>query len=140
MIGAFLFTAASEWWLRGLDAGRWLGISASFMRPGFRKVVFAVLIMLIVLFYSRGIMGDKEFSWDRFISGLKSIPANLKAWPSRRKAKAAAKREARAANAAARSRAKEAKASNEARKASGEALFTPLEVSDTVIVFDKEGK
>ena len=49
-------------------------------------------------------------------------------------------REARAANAAARSRAKEAKASNEARKASGEALFTPLEVSDTVIVFDKEGK
>ena len=37
-------------------------------------------------------------------------------------------------------RAKEAKASNEARKASGEALFTPLEASDTVIVFDKEGK
>ena len=51
-----------------------------------------------------------------------------------------AKREARAANAAARNRAREAKASNEARKASGEALFTPLEVSDTVIVFDKEGK
>ena len=37
-------------------------------------------------------------------------------------------------------RAKEAKASNEARMASGEALFTPLEVSDTVMVFDKEGK
>ena len=110
------------------------------MRPGFRKVVFAVLIMLIVLFYSRGIMGDKEFSWDRFISSLKNLPANLKAWPSRRKAKAAARREARAANAAARSRAREAKASNEARKASGKALFTPLEVSDTVIVFDKEGK
>ena len=140
VIGAFLFTAASEWWLRGLDAGKWLGISASFMRPGFRKVVFAVLIMLIVLFYSRGIMGDKEFSWDKFISGLKNLPANLKAWPSRRKAKAAAKREARAANAAAKNRAKEAKASNEARKASGEALFTPLEVSDTVMVFDKEGK
>ena len=140
VIGAFLFTAASEWWLRGLDAGRWLGISATFMRPGFRKVVFAVLIMLIVLFYSRGIMGDREFSWNRFVTGLKNLPANLKAWPSRHKAKAAAKREARAANAAAKARAKEAKASNEARKASGEALFTPLEVSDTVIVFDKEGK
>ena len=140
VIGAFLFTAASEWWLRGLDAGKWLGISATFMRPGFRKVVFAVLIMLIVLFYSRGIMGDKEFSWERFISGLKNLPANLKSWPARRKAKSAARREARAANAAAKTRAKEAKASNEARMASGEALFTPLEVSDSVIVFDKEGK
>ncbi len=140
VIGAFLFTAASEWWLRGLDAGRWLGISASFMRPGFRKVVFAVLIMLIVLFYSRGIMGDKEFSWDGFLSWCKNLPANLKAWPARRKAKASEKREARAAKAAARNRAKEAKASNEARRSSGEVLFTPLEVSDTVIVFNKEGK
>ena len=140
VIGAFLFTAASEWWLRGLDAGRWLGISASFMRPGFRKVVFAVLIMLIVLFYSRGIMGDKEFSWDRFIAWWKNLPANLKAWPAKRRAKAAAKREARAVKAAAKAKAKEAKASNEARKASGEALFTPLPVSDTVMVFSKEGK
>ena len=126
VIGAFLFTAASEWWLRGLDAGRWLGISASFMRPGFRKVVFAVLIMLIVLFYSRGIMGDKEFSWDRFIGWWKN--------------KAAAKREAKAAAAAAKARAKEAKDASDAKKASGEALFTPLPVSDTVMVFDKEGK
>ena len=67
VIGAFLFTAASEWWLRGLDAGRWLSISSGIMRPGFRKVVFAVLIMLFVLFYSRGIMGDREFSRDSFI-------------------------------------------------------------------------
>ena len=140
VIGAFLFTAASEWWLRGLDAGRWLGISASFMRPGFRKVVFAVLIMLIVLFYSRGIMGDKEFSWDRFIGWWKNLPSNLRAWPERRKAKAAAKREAKAAAAAAKARAKEAKDASDAKKASGEALFTPLPVSDTVMVFDKEGK
>ncbi len=140
IIGAFLFTAASEWWLRGLDAGRWLGISSSLMRPGFRKVVFAVLIMLIVLFYSRGIMGDKEFSWEKFLSWCKNLPANLKSWPERRKAKVAAKREAKEAKAAAKARAKEAEESNAARKASGEALFTPLEVSDTVMVFDKEGK
>jgi branched-chain amino acid transport system permease protein len=140
IIGAFLFTAASEWWLRGLDAGRWLGIQADFMRPGFRKVVFAILIMLIVLFYSQGIMGTREFSWDGFFSWWKNLPANLKAWPSRHKAKAAAKREARAVRAAAKAKAREAKASNEARKASGEALFTPLPVSDTVMVFDKEGR
>lgn len=140
VIGAFLFTAASEWWLRGLDAGRWLGISSSLMRPGFRKVVFAILIMLIVLFYSQGIMGTREFSWEGFIGGLKNLPANLKAWPAKHKAKAAARREERAAKAAAKAKAREAKASNEARKASGEALFTPLPVSDTVMVFDKEGK
>lgn len=140
VIGAFLFTAASEWWLRGLDAGRWLGISSSLMRPGFRKVVFAVLIMLVVLFYSQGIMGTREFSWNSFLSWFKNLPANLKAWPAKHKAKIAAKREARAAKAAAKARAKEAKAANEARKASGEALFTPLPVSDTVMVFDKEGR
>ena len=140
VIGAFLFTAASEWWLRGLDAGRWLGISAGFMRPGFRKVVFAVLIMLIVLFYSRGIMGDKEFSWDRFLTWWKKLPADLKAWPAKRKAKSAAAREARAVKAAARAKARQAKADSDARRASGEALFTPLPVSDDVVVFNKEGR
>ena len=140
VIGAFLFTAASEWWLRGLDAGRWLGISSSLMRPGFRKVVFAILIMLIVLFYSQGIMGTREFSWEGFLGWFRNLPANLKAWPARHRAKAAAKREERAARAAAKAKARESKEANEARKASGEALFTPLPVSDTVMVFDKEGK
>ena len=140
VIGAFLFTAASEWWLRGLDAGRWLGISSSLMRPGFRKVVFAILIMLVVLFYSQGIMGTREFSWEGLIGWFRNLPANLKAWPAKHRAKAAARREKRAAMAAAKAKAKEAKAASEARKASGEALFTPLPVSDTVMVFDKEGK
>ena len=85
-------------------------------------------------------MGDKEFSWDRFIGWWKNLPSNLRAWPERRKAKAAAKREAKAAAAAAKARAKEAKDASDAKKASGEALFTPLPVSDTVMVFDKEGK
>lgn len=67
ILGAYLFVACSEWWLRGLDSGTFLGISAAFMRPGFRKVVFAVIIMCIVLFYSRGIMGNREFSWDGFL-------------------------------------------------------------------------
>lgn len=140
VLGAFLFTAASEWWLRGLDSGRWLGISSSLMRPGFRKVVFAVLIMLIVLFYAQGIMGSKEFSWDSFITWWKRLPANLKAWPEKHRAARAAKKEERAVKAAAKAKAKEAKLNNEARKASGEALFTPLPMADYVVVFDKEGK
>ncbi len=140
VIGAFLFTAASEWWLRGLDAGKWLGIQSSLMRPGFRKVVFAVLIMLIVLFYAQGIMGTKEFSWDGFIGWWKKLPAAIKGWPQKRKAAAAAKKEARAVKAAAKARAKEAKQDSEMKKASGAALFTPLPMTDHVVVFDKEGK
>ena len=140
IIGAFLFIGTSEWWLRGLDAGHWMGISSSLMRPGFRKVVFAVAIMLIVLFYAQGIMGDREFSWDKFINWFKTLPAKLKAWPEKRKAKSAAKKEERARKAAAKAKAKEDKAAGEAKRASGEALFTPLPVSDEVMVFGKEGK
>ncbi|MBQ1228269.1 MAG: branched-chain amino acid ABC transporter permease, partial [Firmicutes bacterium] len=79
ILGAFLFVASSEWWLRGLDSGTFLGISADFMRPGFRKVVFAVIIMCIVLFYSKGIMGTKEFSWEGFLGFFKNLPATIKA-------------------------------------------------------------
>ena len=63
-IGSFLFIACSEWWLRFLDnSNLYIGdFHLSFMRPGFRKVVFSVIIMAIVLFYRKGLMGDREFS------------------------------------------------------------------------------
>ena len=71
-IGAFLYIACSEWWLRFLDSGSAFGISVPFFRDGFRKVVFSVVIMIIVLFFSRGIMGDKELSLTRIINKFKS--------------------------------------------------------------------
>lgn len=63
-LSSFLFIACSEWWLRFLDNENLYigGFHVPLLRPGFRKVVFAVIIMLMVLFYRRGIMGDKEFS------------------------------------------------------------------------------
>ena len=68
-IAAFLYTASNEWWLRFLDSGSMnlFGnrIPVPFFRDGFRKVVFSVVIMIIVLFFSRGIMGDKELSFER---------------------------------------------------------------------------
>ncbi|MBQ0040886.1 MAG: branched-chain amino acid ABC transporter permease [Clostridiales bacterium] len=139
IIGAFLFTACSEWWLRGLDAGTWLGITSEWFRPGFRKVVFAVIIMLIVLFAAQGIMGTKEFSWEGLLSWFKNLPANLKAAPAKNKAKAQAKKEAKARDKAAKAQAKEDKANSAAKAASGEKLFEPLPVYDHVVVF-KEGK
>ena len=60
-IGAMLFIAASEWWLRGLDSGNFLGINApGIFRNGFRLVVFSIIIMIVVLFFRKGIMGDRE--------------------------------------------------------------------------------
>ena len=63
VIGSFLFVAASEWWLRGLDSGTFLGINApGIFRNGFRLVVFSIIIMIVVLFFRKGIMGEKEIS------------------------------------------------------------------------------
>ena len=61
-ISSFLFIACSEWWLRFLDNANLNFTSIQILRPGFRKVVFSIVIMCIVLFYQKGIMGDKEFS------------------------------------------------------------------------------
>jgi branched-chain amino acid transport system permease protein len=73
-IGSFLFIAASEWWLRGLDNGKFLGISApNLFKSGFRPVVFAVIIMAMVLFYRKGIMGDREFSPTRIAAFFKRL-------------------------------------------------------------------
>lgn len=61
-IASFLYVAASEWWLRFLDSEIILenGFKIPFLRNGFRMVVFSVVIMIVVLFFRRGIMGDKE--------------------------------------------------------------------------------
>ena len=59
-IASFLFIACSEWWLRGLDNGSFLGIESAMFRSGFRLVMFSVIIMVVVLFFRKGIMGQKE--------------------------------------------------------------------------------
>ena len=61
-IGSFLFIACSEWWLRFLDNSNNNLFGLNILRSGFRMVVFSVLIMIMVLFFSKGIMGDKELS------------------------------------------------------------------------------
>ena len=66
VIASFLFIAASEWWLRFLDTEMLLfggTFKVPLLRSGFRMVVFSVVIMVIVLFFRRGIMGEKEL-WD----------------------------------------------------------------------------
>ena len=64
VIASFLYIACSEWWLRFLDNEMVIGtFQMPLLRSGFRMVVFSVVIMIVVLFFRRGIMGDKEL-WD----------------------------------------------------------------------------
>ena len=82
VIGSMLFVAASEWWLRGLDSGEFLGIKApEVFRNGFRLVVFSIVIMVVVLFFRKGIMGDRE------------LPQVIAGWKAKLRAKKAAKQE-----------------------------------------------
>ena len=76
-IASFLFIACSEWWLRFLDNANLNFTSLQILRPGFRKVVFSVVIMAIVLFYQKGIMGEKEFSLAGIIKRLKGLKLRI---------------------------------------------------------------
>lgn len=81
IISSFLFIACSEWWLRFLDSEQMIGtFKVPLLRSGFRMVVFSVVIMIIVLFYRKGIMGNKEFSWDG-LAGLFKRRKNQKKKP-----------------------------------------------------------
>ena len=62
-IASFLYVAASEWWLRFLDTETYIGaFKVPFLRTGFRMVVFSIIIMVVVLFFRRCLMGDRELS------------------------------------------------------------------------------
>ena len=138
VMGSFIFIGLNEWLLRGLDQGQWLGIQSTLMRAGFRKVVFAILIMLVVLFFAKGIMGNKEFSWDGIIRWFKTLPQRIKAWPAKKKAQLAERKEQKEAKKEAKAKAAEKKAKGAEALAAGEKLFTPLPVYDHVVVFEKE--
>ena len=69
VISSFLFVACSEWWLRFLDEQQMIGnFQVPLLRNGFRLVVFSVIIMIVVLFFRRGIMGDREL-WNLNFTG-----------------------------------------------------------------------
>ena len=62
-IAALLYTASSEWWLRFLDNEMYVGaFKVPLLRNGFRMVVFSVFIMIVVLFFRPGIMGNRELT------------------------------------------------------------------------------
>lgn len=77
VLGAFLVTAGREW-LRFFDNPLTIAeIQIPLFRSGFRMVIFSILLMMVVLFYSRGIMGSNEFSWDGLGRLIRSIPSRF---------------------------------------------------------------
>ena len=72
-ISAFIFVGASEWWLRFLDEEKYNILNTHILRSGFRKVVFSVIIMIIVLFFRKGIMGENELNIAGFGRWLKRL-------------------------------------------------------------------
>lgn len=77
VLGAFLVTAGREW-LRFFDNPLTIGsFEVPLFRSGFRMVIFSILLMVVVLFYRRGIMGSNEFSWAGLGRLLKRIPSRF---------------------------------------------------------------
>lgn len=77
IIGAFLVNCGQEW-LRFFDTPLTIaGVQIPLFRTGFRMVIFSILLMVVVLFYRKGIMGTSEFSWDGLGRLIRSIPGRF---------------------------------------------------------------
>ncbi|MDR1539310.1 MAG: branched-chain amino acid ABC transporter permease [Clostridiales bacterium] len=77
VIASFIITIGMEW-LRFFDDELVLfGFKVPIFRPGLRMVVFSVLLMVIVLFFQKGLMGQKELSFDM----LRQAAARVKGLP-----------------------------------------------------------
>lgn len=70
IVGAFIITCAQEI-LRFVDEPINLGFIHYPGIEGMRMVVFSVMLMCIILFWSRGIFGNKEFSWSGLLGLFK---------------------------------------------------------------------
>lgn len=72
MLGAILVTGGLEF-LRVFDEPlEFFGAVIPLFRPGFRMVMFSVLLMICVLFWRKGIMGTEEFTWEKFMAFVKN--------------------------------------------------------------------
>ncbi len=76
LLGGFIYIIAKEA-LRFMDSGFAIGFIQVPAIAGLRMVMFSVLLMIVVLFYHKGLSGGKEFSWDRLFGFPKKIAARF---------------------------------------------------------------
>jgi branched-chain amino acid transport system permease protein len=77
VISAFVVTMGTEY-LRVLDQSIDLGFMVIPGVSGMRMVVFSALLMIVVLFFRNGLMGTKEFSWDKIFGLIDRKPSMKK--------------------------------------------------------------
>lgn len=75
VLSAVVVTVMIEY-LRVLDIDMNLGFIRIPGIPGLRMVVFSLILLMVILFYQRGIMGTNEITWEK-IFGLKNRISNL---------------------------------------------------------------
>ena len=65
IVGAFFVTAGKEL-LRFFDEPLIVGgVQIPLFKPGFRMVIFSILLMVVVLFFRKGLLGGKELSFNQ---------------------------------------------------------------------------
>jgi branched-chain amino acid transport system permease protein len=69
VLGAMLFVWGGEA-LRVVESPMNLGLFIIPGIPGMRMVIFSIILMLVIIFARRGIMGRRELSWDALIARL----------------------------------------------------------------------
>ncbi len=69
VLGGFIFIIVREL-LRFMDNGFTLGPVTVPGIAGLRMVAFSVALMVVVLFYNKGLSGGKEFGWNRLLGFL----------------------------------------------------------------------
>lgn len=72
IVGAFTVTITQEY-MRVLDDPIDFGFFKYPGISGMRMVVYSILLMVILLFWNRGLFGDEEFSWNRLIRGSQKM-------------------------------------------------------------------
>lgn len=79
IVGAFFVTAGKEL-LRFFDEPLIVaGVQVPLFRPGFRMVIFSILLMVVVLFFRKGLLGGRELSLNDFIIRQKNKKHNATA-------------------------------------------------------------
>jgi branched-chain amino acid transport system permease protein len=79
VIASFIVTAGLEL-LRFFDEPLTLfGVNIPIFRAGLRMVIYSILLMVLVLFFRNGLLGQKELSWNAIIGWFKNkMPSHKK--------------------------------------------------------------
>ena len=77
VIAAFLFNFFLEY-LRPIEAGFSIGPIEIPAIPGLRMVTFAALLLIVILYKQKGLLGGVEFSWEGFFQYFNRLFSNKK--------------------------------------------------------------